>query len=213
MQSPSVQAIPSATGVPAQSPFWSHASAVHSLPSSHDSAPRHSPLTQTSPTVQACVSSQFAPFAAAALLTTPLGSAHESTVQALPSSVTSGTPATHPVVPSAPGAAGAQVSVPLQPGLSLHRPLTGVLTTESVSSSHESPVQDRSSERTGGTPGSQKPALHCSAPLQKAPSSQSASTLHSCGSWQMPDRKRTRLNSSHSSISYAVLCFITHFRI
>src|SRR3989338_5877904 len=169
MQSPSVQAIPSATGVPAQSPFWSHASAVHSLPSSHDSAPRHSPLTQTSPTVQACVSSQFAPFAAAALLTTPLGSAHESTVQALPSSVTSGTPATHPVVPSAPGAAGAQVSVPLQTRLSLHSPLTGVLTTESVSSSHESTVQDRSSERTGGGPRPPKPGRRPPAPPPRGP--------------------------------------------
>src|SRR5438309_3979288 len=59
-------------------------------------------------------------------------------------------------------------------------------------------------------PGRHAPEVQTSDPLHALPSSQSRLEAH--GAWQLwssgrgTDRKSTRLNSSHSSISYAVFC-------
>src|SRR5688572_32736980 len=52
-------------------------------------------------------------------------------------------------------------------------------------------------------------SLHDALPIWPAPSasrSPPSATSRRRGSWPRPDRKSTRLNSSHSQISYAVFC-------
>src|SRR3989337_4141627 len=52
-------------------------------------------------------------------------------------------------------------------------------------------------------------SLHDALPIWSHPGGRSRLCGRSCGAGPFRDRKSTRLNSSHGSISYAVFCFET----
>ncbi len=97
-----------------------------------------------------------------------------STVHAIPSAGLGGVPATH-VVPL-------QISAPLQNRPSLHFGLCGVLTIESVASSHLSTVQSIPSDTLGALPSlwQPTPGMQVSVPSQNAPLLQSYSDPMHC---------------------------------
>ncbi|MCZ7686712.1 MAG: hypothetical protein M5U28_51375 [Sandaracinaceae bacterium] len=112
-------------------------------------------------------------------LQVPAGSRQRSTVQATPSSHATAVPAMQP-------APATHISTPLQARPSLQRPWSGALAHASVSVSHVSIVQGTPSSQLTESRRQPMEGSQRSVPLQKTPSSHSASLSHGSGVSQPP---------------------------